>query len=285
MVARIVTRLFCACLIAACSLFVVRSQAQAGDTAGPYHRPSTMNGDLSYLGRKEFKEGLSRAQYTEVLLSWLVTERNSPTPLGFGLGGGPIDSLYIQKQIWVGLGTQGDPILMDRLISSPNLVDEDIRNGLRLALGLMGDKRQIPALKQLLVHDPNPRYRSMAADDLSDMDAPDITALLEDAENDPYFVMIGRQDTGTPFYPVREAARGSLRKLKLLQRLKAEDPAKYMELTLPGRNVARQLAQAPASTHADRAVVNSLVARIKGSRDMSKLAREGHAGATQHGRR
>lgn len=238
-------------------------QHAALDTSGPFQRPASLHGDLTLLGDASLQAGLSRTDWTEVLLTWLMDERNSPTPTRTGLGGGPISSLYIQRQIWISLSVCGDALTIDSLANAPELQDEDLRTGLRLVLGQMGDVRQIPMLKSVAVHNVNPFYRVSALDSLSCMNVQDAASLIEKAKKDPYFVTIGPEETGTPFYPVRQAAEGAQRRLQFLSQLKLSAPEQYSQYTRNQSTFSGIVSGARTFAASHKALLQHLVALTK----------------------
>ena len=179
---------------------------------GPYQRPARLE-NLTYLSPGLYNIGLTRPQWTEVLLTWLAEERNNPTPTATGLGGGPIDSSYIQVQIIKGLGDQGSPLVLGTLVASPDLNDEGIRDALHLALARMGAKGQGPAVRRLLAH-PDPQFRALAVECCYDIGLKEALPDLQTALQDPYsesFVSI--HEGLVKFYPVRRLAKETIRNL------------------------------------------------------------------------
>lgn len=243
--------------------------AEQLDTNGPFKRPARMAGRLSYLGKKEITDGLSKPQWTEVLLTWLIDERNHPTPTYTGMGGGDIDTLYTQAQIWTGLYAQGDPATLIALVDSPRLKNEDVRNGLRLALGIMGDVRQIPAIEQILAHDPNPQYRKLATRALSKLNVQDAVGILEAAANDPYFVTDGAGPTETKYYPVRVMAQEALRKLKRFGDSRQANPQRLETLARQTSDFADLVRHMSIPSAQQNTVTNRLVALINSDKTAS----------------
>ena len=183
-------------------------KAVEGD--GPYCRPARM-ADLGYLTPGLYNTGLNRLQWTEVLLTWLVEEKNNPTPTSIGGGGGSIDSSYLQAQIIKALGSEGSPFVLSLIAESPTLNDEDVRDAVRLALARMGDRRQAPALRRVLAHHQDPYFRALAAEGMQNLGDIQSLPLLRNAVQDQYSVAGGNcMTTETIFFPVRQAAKQAL---------------------------------------------------------------------------
>lgn len=220
-------------VIAALSLVTIVGEAptqvgmaHAQAQTGLYGLPTRMR-NLTDLTPIIDRQDLTSLQKTEVLLAWLGQERSDPSPTTTGLGGGPIDSSYIQAQMIKGLGTLGDPQAIDWLLSNPQVTDESLRNACRLALGLMGDQRQIPMLVKILREDPDANYRTLAVEDLNVLGAAQALPDIERALQDRYSVTFDHMHKGRiTFYPVREAATAALRVLK--------DPHKAIKLDPEG---------------------------------------------------
>ena len=66
-----------------------------------------------------------------MLAWWLAQERANPSPPTTGLGGGGIDSGYIQAQIVKMLRRMGDASAMTELVESGTISDEGVRDGPR----------------------------------------------------------------------------------------------------------------------------------------------------------
>jgi hypothetical protein len=132
---------------------------------GLYGLPARLR-SLADLGLVARNRDLTPLQKTEVEIAWLVEERRVASPTTRGLGGGPIDSDYIQRQLIVCLGVDGDPGALDLLLNSGEFEDQGIRDALCLALAFNGDKRQIQPLIAMLKSDPSPGHRYLAAERL-----------------------------------------------------------------------------------------------------------------------
>lgn len=159
------------------------------------------------------KTTLTSLQRTEVLINWLVEEKRKPSPTSTGLGGGPIDTNYIQEQLVLSIGLYGDPLATQWLHSnSPN---SRLRGDLVVALGIMGDASQVSNLRQILISSQNPYLRRLSTRALQQLGAVEAIPDLERACTDPFVLDLANNRTGAAVtYPVREAASGALQALR-----------------------------------------------------------------------
>lgn len=176
--------------------------------------------NLTDLGPVLRRPDLTSTQRTEVLVSWLVEERQHPSRVTQGLGGGDIDSGYIQAQIVKALAEVGDLLMIDGLTESlsgpPETADPTVVDALILAVGLMGDRSKIPGITDILATHREGFFRTLAAEALGSLGATEVKPTLEKALADSFAVMGGAGDIGGPrklVYPVREAAEVALRVL------------------------------------------------------------------------
>lgn len=179
---------------------------------GFYGKPARLR-NLSDLRLIEGTD-LTHVQKMEVLLSWLVSERNNPSAPSIGLGGGVIDSNYTQAQIVKALAAWGDPTEIGWVTSSTSLNEESLRDCMILAIGGKGDKAQIKALERILLDNPNPYLRAIAADDLGSLVSVSSASVLEIASKDAYsqtFASEANAGKVTTYYPVRQAAGQALK--------------------------------------------------------------------------
>jgi HEAT repeat protein len=264
----VVSRATVGTLIALLALF---PRAGAGpppvrpEERGPYGLPARLQNltDLQFMTRPS---DLSPLQKMEVVLAWLAEERSQPTPTRTGLGGGSIDSDYIQVQLVTCLGVCGDPGALDALLGSGQVEDEQIRDGLRLALALCGDRRQVGPLIRLLQSDTSPHYRALAAGALGMLSAPESVAALERALKDPYYATVYATGFGkTSIYPVRQAAEGSLRTIR--------DPQAVAEAVKRRDAFPQRLAQARKALAANKTALRRLVLAANGRPGTRKVAR------------
>lgn len=164
---------------------------------------------------------LSKPEQTDVLVWWLAQERANPSLPTTGLGGGRIDSGYIQAQIIIALSHQGDPKVMTTLVESDAISDQGVRDGVICALGMMGDASRIPRLLEILETHKEGDFRAMAARALGDLAAAEAAEALNRARTDGFAVQAG-SDVGPRRlwvkYPVRQAAVGALRMLNSEER-------------------------------------------------------------------
>lgn len=187
-------------------------------------QPATVHGlptkikGLSDLYLLDQAKDLKAVQKTEVLLTWFVEERRRPTPTSTGLGGGPVDSNYIQTQISQMLAGDGDLRAMKWLATSPKLRSSAVRHALFISLNDVQDDRGRIALLDTLMNDPNPYMRERAAVGLGYWKHDDVIFALRNALSDPYFVTyepthigLGQQPGLQTFRPVRRAAAEALR--------------------------------------------------------------------------
>lgn len=200
------------------TLFMVISlsapqQAHAQQTL--YGLPARMR-DLSDLELTDTNT-LTPPQKTEVILSWLVEERNHPSPTTQGTGGSPIDSDYLQAQIVKDLEVWGDPNAVGWVLSSTSLKDEGLRDIMVLVLGSMGDRSQLPKIESIMQDNPNPYLRAIAAEDLGLLGSVSSIPVLEKAAKDPFFLTFASESHGgkvIDFYPVRQVAGETLKVLR-----------------------------------------------------------------------
>ena len=176
-----------------------------------YGRPARLRSlaDLNLLEGND----LATSQKTEVLLSWLAEERDNPSPTTAGHGGGPIDTDYLQAQIIKALETKGDPLAVGWVSASTSVKDQSTRDGMRLVLGFMGDKGQIPAMEKILTSNTNPYFRAMAAENLGLLGAVFSIPTLKSARKDAFSVSFAsEQNEGklTTFYPVRQVVEETI---------------------------------------------------------------------------
>ena len=177
-----------------------------------YGKPVRLNSlaDLDLLDAND----LAAPQKTEVLLSWLAAERANPSPTVAGLGGGPIDTDYIQAQITKALETKGDPLAVSWVANSTSLRDPAIRDSMQLVLGSMGDKSQIPAIEKILLNNKNPYLRAVAAEDLGLLGSISSLPTLRQACKDSFSLTFASEEHGgkmATFYPVRQVAEETIR--------------------------------------------------------------------------
>ncbi|MFY9234878.1 MAG: HEAT repeat domain-containing protein [Fimbriimonadaceae bacterium] len=152
----------------------------------------------------------------EILVRWLAEEKREPSEKRAGLGGGPIDSGYIQQQLIRSLaGSGADPRGLRWLASSPEVRDPEMKLACKLALGLRFDQEQKNILIRTLERDGNPNHRLVAAFGLGNLDAQEARSLLKKvAKSDPFHVnKVGSDDPKTREFPVRVMAEGALRML------------------------------------------------------------------------
>ena len=169
--------------------------------------------DLTWLGSPIEREDLTPVEKTEILVTWLIRERREPSPTTTGLAGGDITSGYIQAQILTALFVEGDTLTISEIASDTH-ADGDVRDAMRIALGLMGDTTQVPVLIAILDNQREPYFRAKAAEALGHLGATEATTALERALLDEYFVQAGNCMTGVyTEYPVRRAAKEALLKL------------------------------------------------------------------------
>lgn len=160
------------------------------------------------------KERFTAPQKTEVLLSWLRAERRDPSPTTTGGGGGPIDSGYIQAQLVKKLEVEGDPRAVEWVLSSRDLKDEGLRDAMRLVLGFKGDRSQVHDLERILLKNPNPDFRSIAAEDLGLLGSASSLPALERALGDEYPLTFASHSHGgevVTLHPVRQVVAETIR--------------------------------------------------------------------------
>jgi len=175
---------------------------------------------LTDLGKLIVDESLSRLQRTSMLISWFRQENENPAPPHKGGSGKNISSDYIQKQILLVLADEGEPIEIDRTVRE-DILDDYVKDGLCITLGLMGDERQTNKLQDILRKHKDPYIRSLAARALGDLGVVEAKPALKAALNDGFSVVGGNCVGGIrTIYPVREEAMGAIRRLALPERVK-----------------------------------------------------------------
>lgn len=197
-------------LIIVAWLFVpTASSAGAQLTPDTYGLLSRMP-DLTWLDMRKTASELTSVQRTEVLVIWLIDERRHPRTRETGLGGGEITSGYIREQIlksFMGYGS----IPAIRQITSDRKVGRDLQTEMRIVLGTLGDRTQIPLLTDILKRNPEPYYRCLAAESLGSMGATETIPTLKAALNDKYTAMMGNcMEPVHIGYPVRRSAQQSI---------------------------------------------------------------------------
>ncbi len=164
------------------------------------------------------RNDITSSQKTDILVAWLIEERRQPTTSYAGLGGGEVNSGYIQAQIIKSIAEAGNPLSLLAVISDPKS-DPVTIDAACLALGRMGDITQIPAMINILENHKEPYFRVIAAESLGSLGAKDSIPALERALHDEYSVTGAGQIGGThepsTVYPLRVAAEIALRVLNL----------------------------------------------------------------------
>jgi len=156
---------------------------------------------------------LTPVQLTDIYVSWLAEEQAQPSKTQRGFGG-EITSGYIQAQLILSLGSQGDPLAMTTLADNPR-IKKNVRDALTIALGYMGDAGRIQAIITILADHPDPYLRQQAAQALGQIGAKEAIHPLEKSLQDPYATQASSCFRGEyTCYPVRESAEGSLRRLR-----------------------------------------------------------------------
>ena len=232
---------------------------------GLYGLPARMRSltDFDYI---LFNNPLTSLQTLEVVLQWFEGERREPSAPSLGLGGGIIDSGYIQGQLVIALANAGPPGSLDWLLSSGKVADEVTQDVLRLALAACGDGRQIePLIRILRVHD-NPDFRWLAAERLGLLGASEAIPALEAALQDPFSAKVyATAAHGDTLYPVRDAAQSALRRLRDTQAVAAARTRRA--------KFAARLPQARKSLAKNAAALRRLVLAANGQYASRKVAR------------
>ncbi len=225
----IVLALAVGCVVAV-AVVSVHSQGRAADETAPqpqgaaevrdvpppetYGLPPKLQG-LTDLTPLHERSDLTAQQRTNILIWWLVRERADPSPRTVGLGGGDIDTGYIQRQLVMALRGLGDPKGLTALVQSHAISDPVVRDGVVCALGMMGDASRIPRLLEVLETHAEGDYRALAAYALgSSLGVLEARDALSKALQDSFTRPAGNCTRGLYLaYPVREIAQGSLRAL------------------------------------------------------------------------
>lgn len=204
-------------IIVAVTVIVIGSRFSVAASIQPedYGLPAKLK-SLTDLKPVLERKDMTSVQKTDVLVFWLGEERRQPTPSFKGLAGGDINSSYIQAQIIKALCEVGNPLALGTIDSDENAAP-DIRDGARLALGLMGDSTQISKLMGIIENQSEPYFRVTAAEALGSLGATAAIPALERALRDEYTVTGGGCTPTGPstIYPVREAAQTALRVLNM----------------------------------------------------------------------
>jgi hypothetical protein len=182
-------------------------------SAEVYGLPAKLS-SLGDLGALDQRADLSGPNRVDVLVWWLAQERADPSPTTTGLGGGVIDSGYIQVQIAKMLRQVGDLRALTNLADSEAISAPGVRDGMICALGMMGDGSRIPRLLGILQTHQEGELRALAAEALGYLGALEATEALNAALTDEFTRQAGDLSRSRdPRYPVREAARTALRML------------------------------------------------------------------------
>ena len=157
---------------------------------------------------------MTSQQRLDGLLGYLKEEIGSPTPPALGIGGGPIDSGYVQGAI---VGVMGWTVAAADLVAARTQeTNPALQERLTVALGIAGDKSMIPHLIPILAHHPEGFLRQTAAIALADFKESSLKPAFNGALNDRYS-RVGISCLGgggiCKMYPVREAAARGLRLL------------------------------------------------------------------------
>ncbi|UCH35270.1 MAG: HEAT repeat domain-containing protein, partial [Armatimonadota bacterium] len=199
----------------------------------------------------------------DILISWLIEERMEPSGTTLGLGGGDINSGYIMSQIIMSLVELGDPLLVLEVATSSHLasVDDNVRDAMRITLGLMGDGDQARELMRILDTHAEPYFRALAAKALGRVGAAEARPRLKRALEDPFTVRAGNSVRGLyTAYPVREGAETALRML--------DDPARFTHAKQRAEMFAQRLDNARK-----QAIARGMSPPASGIReDMSRVA-------------
>jgi hypothetical protein len=170
---------------------------------------------LTDLGPVLQRKDLTAAQRTDVLVSWLTRERAHPSGTVRGLGGGDIDSGYLQAQLIKALAEAGDARAVAGVAASTTLADDGLRDAARIVLGMMGDRQQVSSLLVVLATHKEADFRALAAVALGRVGAVEAIPALEAAREDGATRRASNCTRGShTSYPVREAATSALRVLR-----------------------------------------------------------------------
>ena len=204
-----VTRASLTCLVALLCQPVV---AQDEQNKGLYGAPARLSTPDDWQKLAKLTK-LTKLQVTEVILSWLIEERKSPSPTITGMGGGPIDSDYTQAQI-IHSFASADPKILTWLVRSGSIKSAPMQALLGMALAYTGDLSAKSYMIGALQSNPNPYLREKAALFLTEWQGSDVVEALERAAaTDPFHLRFEKAH-GTPGiydnYPVRVAAASSL---------------------------------------------------------------------------
>lgn len=147
------------------------------------------------------------------LLSYLREEIAHPSSPRLGIGGGPIDTIYVQSVI-VGVmaGAVPPPMLLDAIQEKAN---GDLRTHLLLALVLAGDQTFVDEACALFENSENDLVRVLVARAARNFPKEKAVALLAGAQHDMYSRIADRDGEYVKIYPVRQAAHESLLQLKV----------------------------------------------------------------------
>ena len=179
----------------------------------------------------EADPALSAADRVDGCLELLEQEMMFPSAPAFGIGGGPMDTGYLQEVIMGSVCTFGHKeaereeirsIVAAKLQSTP-ASDQAMRDRLTIILGYTGDVSAAPQLISILEHHPDGFMRSSTALALREMHCNEecVPALKRVMESDTYARVrlsgcLVRYDSATMVYsPVRDMVAWTLRRMGL----------------------------------------------------------------------
>lgn len=158
----------------------------------------------------------SAIERIHILFNSLVEEVQTPTEARQGWGGGEIDHDYVLTQLALGMwhvvkeNTEAKDLLLKKLEQSRL---SEVRDVLQLALGLAGDASGAKDLAGMLKEQDQPHRRALAASALGKCGGVLFIPDLVEALSDPYVESGGSFGVHGEDFPVRRAARLSLRSL------------------------------------------------------------------------
>lgn len=174
--------------------------------------------DLTKLRKFSDDKNMDDNVKMQEMLTYLKEEVTHPSWPGRGFGGGPIDTVYVQRVI---IGVMGQTVSRETLLEALNKeTDAKIRDRLKIALVSAGDKTFLYDIQSFLQNTGDNLLRlasAWALRGIADKDLGDLEPLLISLHNDTYSRVVFRDvgnDAGSyKVYPIRQAAYEALTRL------------------------------------------------------------------------
>jgi hypothetical protein len=174
-----------------------------------------VNFDLTRLRKFYDDKDMDPNTKMQQLVIYLKNEVNNPSQPRMGVGGGPIDTVYIQNVITTVMAqTVPNKTLLEALNKE---ADEKIKDRIMIALVFAGDKTFVPRVRSFLKRDEDNMLREGAALALRDVNEkelePHLIALQYDTYSRVGFQGVGNAGGYRKIYPVRKAAYEALSRI------------------------------------------------------------------------